>query len=137
MKTFVALAALLLATAGFAADVNPAAAAAPAPISQDALLARQARHDASLFVLDVRTPEEYAQGHVPGAINIPHDQVGQHLKDIPKDKDVVMYCRSGRRVGLAAEVLAANGYRRLLHLEGDMNAWAERSRPLETVAPKR
>lgn len=121
------------------APVAPAAAPAPASaislplISQDALLARQAKHDTALVVLDVRTPEEFAQGHVPGAVNIPHDQVASRLADIPRDKDVVLYCRSGRRAGLAAEVLGANGYKRLSHLEGDMIAWTEKGRP---VAPQ-
>jgi rhodanese-related sulfurtransferase len=108
---------------------------APVPyIGQDALLARQARHDASLFVLDVRGAEEFAQGHVPGAANIPHDQVASRLAEIPKDKDVVLYCRSGRRTALAVEALEAHGYTRLLHLEGDMTAWMEKSRPIETGA---
>jgi rhodanese-related sulfurtransferase len=49
---------------------------------------------------------------------------------VPKDKDVVIYCRSGRRSALAADVLAANGYSRLSHLEGDMNAWVAKGRPV-------
>lgn len=134
--------ATLLASTAWAGEPVPATAApvaAPAPavplISQDDLLARQAKHDAKLFVLDVRTPEEFAQGHVPGAVNIPHDQVSAHLGDIPKDKDVVLYCRSGRRAGMAAEVLKANGYDHLLHLDGDMNAWMEKARPMQAKAP--
>ena len=102
-----------------------------APISQDAFLALPSSGDAAPFVLDVRTPEEYVAGHVPGAVNIPHDQVAARLADVPKDKDVVLYCRSGRRAGMAAEVLAANGYTRLQHLEGDMAGWQEKQRPVE------
>jgi rhodanese-related sulfurtransferase len=100
-------------------------------VTQDALLARQAKKDPQLFVLDVRTPQEYAEGHVPGAVNVPHDQVASRLAEVPKDKDVVIYCRSGRRAALAAEVLEAQGYSRLSHLEGDMNAWVEKGRPVE------
>jgi rhodanese-related sulfurtransferase len=110
-------------------------AAAIALVTQDALLARQAKHDPTLLVLDVRSTEEFAQGHVPGAVNIPHDQVASRMAEVPKDKDVVLYCRSGRRTGLAAEVLSANGYTRLLHLEGDMNAWLEKGRPIQAKAP--
>jgi rhodanese-related sulfurtransferase len=51
---------------------------------------------------------------------------------VPKDKDVVLYCRSGRRAGIAAEVLAGHGYERLLHLEGDIVAWVDEGRPVET-----
>jgi rhodanese-related sulfurtransferase len=100
-------------------------------ISPQALLERKANRDPSLFVLDVRTPEEFATGHVPGAVNIPYDQVASHLTEIPKDKEVVLYCRSGRRAGLAGEVLKASGYAKLAHLEGDMQAWLKDGRPVE------
>ena len=100
-------------------------------MTQEQLLEHQAKHPQHLFVLDVRTPAEYAEGHVPGAVNVPHDQVVSRLAEIPKDKDVVLYCRSGRRAGLAADVLAAHGYSRLSHLEGDMQAWTEAGRPVQ------
>jgi rhodanese-related sulfurtransferase len=121
--------------AATAAKAPAAPAAAPAtfvatPISQEALLERQSKHPKHLFVLDVRTPQEYAEGHVPGAVNVPHDQLASRLAEVPKDKDVVLYCKSGRRAGIAADVLAANGYTRLSHLEGDMNAWVEKGRPI-------
>ncbi len=121
-------------TAPATVPAAPSAAAIPL-VTQDALLARQAKHDPTLLVLDVRSTEEFAQGHVPGAVNIPHDQVASRLAEVPKDKDVVLYCRSGRRTALAAEVLSANGYTRLLHLEGDMNAWLENHRPVRATGP--
>jgi phage shock protein E len=139
---FVVFAATMLAAAVSIADQAgqtpsqpapaPAAASASLPlISPQALLERQARGDASLFVLDVRTPKEYAAGHVPGAVNIPYDQVASQLAEIPKDKEVVLYCHSGRRAGLAAEVLEANGYTKLEHLQGDMQAWVNDGRPVQ------
>lgn len=131
-RTLTVAAATFVAALAFAGE--PAAPAAT-PLSEDALLARQAKHDASLFVLDVRTPEEFAAGHVPGAVNIPHDQVAARLADVPKNKDVVLYCRSGRRAGIAADTLAAAGYKRLFHLEGDMLAWTAQGRPVEKAAP--
>lgn len=109
----------------------PAAAATSVPtISQDALLQHQKMHGDHLFVLDVRTPQEFAEGHVPGAVNITHDQLASRLAEVPKDKDVVLYCRSGRRAAMAADVLQANGYERLSHLEGDMQAWVANGRPV-------
>jgi rhodanese-related sulfurtransferase len=146
-----ALVALLLAgtlfvafsTLAFAgAEPAPAAAKSPAtapatkavvatPMSQEVLIQHQTHHPDHLYVLDVRTPQEYAEGHVPGAINVPYDQLASRLAEVPKDKDVVLYCKSGRRAGIAADVLAANGYKRLSHLEGDMNAWVEKGRPVE------
>ena len=110
----------------------PAAAGASLPlISPQALLERQSKKDPSLFVLDVRTPKEFAEGHVPGAVNVPYDQIASQLALIPKDRDVVLYCRSGRRTTLAAEVLEANGYTKLGHLQGDMQAWLKDGRPVE------
>lgn len=105
-------------------------------IAQDALLARMSQRDADLVILDVRTPEEYAAGHVPGAINVSHDQVAARLPELSvyKSKDVVVYCRSGRRTKLALDVLKTNGFERLWHLEGDMLAWQAQNRPLETSA---
>lgn len=123
-----------IATAGepaVATAAAPAPAAAVALMSQEALLEHLSRHPDHLYVLDVRTPQEYAEGHVPGAVNVPQDQLASRLAEVPKDKDVVIYCRSGRRSALAADVLAANGYSRLSHLEGDMNAWIAKGRPVE------
>jgi rhodanese-related sulfurtransferase len=84
-------------------------------------------------VLDVRTPEEFAAGHVLGAVNIPHDQLPNRIAEITgsKDKEVVVYCRSGKRAAVAEGTLAANGFTRLRHLEGDMIKWQEEKRPLQ------
>ena len=77
------------------------------------------------LILDVRSPEEYAEGHVPGAINIPHDQLGSRLAEIGsyKDKEIVLYCAVGGRAAKAANTLRAAGFSKLLHLDGDMNGW--------------
>jgi rhodanese-related sulfurtransferase len=130
--------ALVAGVPASAAETTPAAAPAakPAaasvtPMSQEQLLEHQAKHPQHLFVLDVRSPEEFKEGHVPGAVNVPYDQIASRLADVPKDKDVVLYCRTGRRAGIAAEVLQANGYTRLSHLEGDMTEWVEKGRPVE------
>lgn len=120
-----ALAAVLVAALAFAGDPDVA------PVSQEALIERQQRSDAELFVLDVRTAGEFASGHVPGAVNIPVDGLAERLMDVPKDKDVVIYCQSGRRAAIAAKTLADNGYTRLSHLEGDIAAWKANGRPLE------
>jgi len=78
------------------------------------------------LILDVRSAEEYAEGHVPGAINIPYDQLSSRLAEISshKNKEVVLYCRSGKRAGIAANILQSAGFSKLLHLDGDMNGWA-------------
>lgn len=121
----VVVAAVLAAVVAFAAEP------VVAPVTQDALVERQRQADAGLVVLDVRSPGEFAAGHVPGAINIPHDRIGERFAEVPRDKDVVLYCQSGRRAGIAAQALAAQGYTRLFHLEGDIAAWKANGRPLE------
>ncbi|OGS98563.1 MAG: hypothetical protein A3F73_07900 [Gallionellales bacterium RIFCSPLOWO2_12_FULL_59_22] len=77
------------------------------------------------LILDVRTPEEYADGHIPGAINIPFDQLGSRHKEIAahEGEGIVLYCRSGRRVQIAAGILETKGFSKLLHLAGDMGGW--------------
>lgn len=87
----------------------------------------------SITVIDVRTPEEFATGHVPGAINIPHDLIANRLTDIPvaKDQPILLYCRSGRRSEMAEVALTAAGYSALYHLQGDMMGWADNNRPME------
>jgi phage shock protein E len=124
-----ALAALLwAATAAGGGDAQPVAT-----VGAEALLARQAAGDPALVVLDVRTAEEFAAGHVPGAINVPHDQLQGRLGELAalRDKDLVVYCKSGRRSGLALEVLGKQGYTRLSHLDGDMQGWEAAGRPVE------
>lgn len=105
-----------------------------AVISQQALIDKMA-DNTPLLILDVRSPEEYSEGHVPSAINIPHTEVKQQvslIKQAAKDgKQIVVYCRSGRRAGYAEEVLQASGIQSLLHLEGDMIAWSKNNRPIE------
>ncbi|MFP5440501.1 MAG: rhodanese-like domain-containing protein [Gammaproteobacteria bacterium] len=92
---------------------------------------RQAKGD--VVVIDVRSPAEYAQGHVPGAINIPHDQAGERAMEIralQKKGEVVLYCRSGRRVAAAAEALEARGVTGLRHLKGDIQGWQAAGAPM-------
>jgi|SRR5687767_756847 phage shock protein E len=110
----------------------PAAAAGPASIEPKALGERIAWADQALFVLDVRTPEEYAAGHLPGAVNIPHDQLAARLGELSgaREHDVVVYCRTGRRSAEALGVLDEAGFKRLFHLKGDYTRWTGEKRPV-------
>ena len=87
----------------------------------------------NISVIDVRTPEEFAEGHVPGAINIPYDKIGERLHEIPatKDQPVLLYCRTGKRAAMAETTLTAAGYSNLYHLKGDMQAWSDNKQPIE------
>ncbi len=100
-------------------------------ISQTELMQRIEADHAHL-ILDVRNPGEYKRGHIPGAINIPHDRLDSRLIEIVShsNRDVVLYCGSGVRVDIAANILQSAGFSKLLHLEGDMNSWLRNSMPV-------
>lgn len=89
----------------------------------------------NVLLLDVRSEQEFQEGHIPGAQNIPHDLLPQQLSRLAsyKDKKVVLYCRSGRRSAMAAEVLEKGGFSKLYHLEGDMNGWSAAGLPVEST----
>jgi rhodanese-related sulfurtransferase len=73
------------------------------------------------LLLDVRTPEEFAGGHVPEAVNIPVDQLPARLAEVGARKKIVVYCRSGARSARAAAVLRAAGHE--VHDIGGMSSW--------------
>ena len=103
-----------------------------ATISQQALLSLMATPENKIVVLDVRTAEEFAEGHIAGAINISHEQINANLSKIIglKDQTVVVHCRSGRRAISAENDLRAAGFSDLRHLDGDMIGWQSADLPL-------
>ena len=72
------------------------------------------------IILDVRTQEEYDQGHIPGAIVISHEEIAEKSEDVLTDKDqlILVYCRSGRRSKIAAEALVELGYTNIKEFGG-------------------
>ena len=72
------------------------------------------------ILIDVRSIEEYASGHLEGAVNMPHDTIGKNISDSVPDKnaEIYLYCRSGRRVQAAMNTLEALGYKKLRSLGG-------------------
>ena len=76
------------------------------------------------IILDVRTPEEFADKHIPGAINIPNETIGAAvIPELPdKDQLILVYCRSGNRSKQASEKLAALGYTNIVEF-GGINDW--------------
>ena len=76
--------------------------------------------ESGYVILDTRTQEEYDEGHIPGAILIPYDQVTAEAERILTDKDqlILVYCRSGRRSKLAAEDLVKLGYTNIREFGG-------------------
>jgi len=75
------------------------------------------------LLIDVREPYEWNQGHLEGARHVPLGQLHRSLDSIPRDRDVVLYCRSGSRSAHALEMLRGAGYHRAKHLKGGYVAW--------------
>lgn len=75
------------------------------------------------LLVDVRTPEEFARGHLPNAVNLPVDQLPARYRELgPPEKPLVLYCRSGARSGRALRFLKDKGYTTVVNL-GPMSAW--------------
>lgn len=83
----------------------------------------------SPVLLDVREPHEYALSDLPDSIKVPLGALPRSLDRIPKDRELVVYCRSGARSANAVEFLRRNGFDRAVNLVGGVNAWAERIDP--------
>lgn len=143
MKTGLLIAVAVLMTGPVLADdavpapatTVPAAIATPL-MTRTELLERLGKNDDSIVVLDVRSAREFEAGHVRGARNISHDELAKRLEELAgaRDKEVVLYCRSGRRAALAAETLRGAGFTRLRQLEGDYPAWEAANYPVEAAA---
>jgi rhodanese-related sulfurtransferase len=69
-------------------------------------------------VVDVRTPDEFADGAYPGALNIPVQELGQRAAEIPRDRPVVLYCASGARSAFAARMLKSSGWAQVVNAGG-------------------
>src|SRR5262245_13817483 len=102
-------------------------------IEPEALAARLKQHDTSFVLLDVRSPQEFAAGHIPGAINIPYDQLPARIAELPQaaTQELVMYCVTGKRTKMAIERLREQGYTHLAHLRGDFEQWQARGREVQ------
>jgi glyoxylase-like metal-dependent hydrolase (beta-lactamase superfamily II)/rhodanese-related sulfurtransferase len=90
-----------------------------------------ARHAA--LVIDVREPDEFRSGHVPDAVSIPQADLALQLDRVPRDRDVLVACRSGSRSLGAAQFLRALGYDRVANLERGTLGWIEVGNPVVTA----
>jgi glyoxylase-like metal-dependent hydrolase (beta-lactamase superfamily II)/rhodanese-related sulfurtransferase len=90
---------------------------------------------AEALLLDVREPEEYAAGHVPGAVSLPQSELATRLEEVPRDRPIVTICRSGSRSLHAAQFLRQMGYANVTNAQGGTAAWMEAGQPVEHDAP--
>ena len=87
---------------------------------------------AAPLVLDVRSPAEYAAGHIPGARNLPYQDMPEQLTTLStfRDDEVVVYCEVGVRAGIAQNLLVQAGFTQVRPLVGDMRGWREAELPI-------
>ncbi len=122
-----------LSTAG--QPISPAAQAPlPAPIISNITAAeyleRFTERGAPHMLLDVRLPDEFASGHIAGSVNIPVQVLAQRLEELPRDRPIVIYCRSGNRSAQAARMLAEVGFTDLYDLGGVID-WRAAGYPIQ------
>ena len=95
-------------------------------ITQDEL-SNEIEAGKQILLLDVRSDAEFRSGHIPGAKNVPYEGIGDWMRNqsIAPATDIVVYCESGKRSGIAQQVLLDQGFASVRHLDGDMKAWRE------------
>ncbi len=89
-------------------------------------------HDEGTTFIDIREPEEFQQDRIPGASLLPMSEMNTRLQELPKDEEVVLYCRTGNRSSYVLDILSANGYNNLMHLDGGIQAWYNSGLPVDT-----
>lgn len=120
------VAAVLLLLAG-----GPAGGALKPPLEAPELRALLGAEGSEVFLLDVRTPREWAGGRIPGSAWIPMNDVPARLADIPTGKKVVVVCASGVRSAAVARYLDQMGYPWVANYPGGVVDWSRRGLPLE------
>jgi rhodanese-related sulfurtransferase len=97
----------------------------------------QANKKKKNVILDIRTPEETAEGYIEGAefINFLGDDFEQELNKLNKNKTYFVYCRSAKRTIPATEKMKELGFKKVYMLEGGLNNWVESGKPLEKPKP--
>jgi phage shock protein E len=98
-----------------------------------ALLVNRLESGQAPLLVDVRTPGEFQGGHVPGAINIPLQELNRRMDELRpyRDTELVLYCETGIRAGYAGRMLKQQGFTELRSLGGHMQAWRNAGLPAE------
>lgn len=94
---------------------------------------KQMQAKSDKIILDVRTAEEFVEGHIPGAVMIDYykSDFRQQINKLDKTKTVFVYCASGVRSNSAAKILTQSGFTEVYNLQGGMNAWYRSGKPVE------
>lgn len=124
----VALVVFLILQLGSGRANTPAAGTLPATVD---VSEAYEMHQSGAFVLDVRTVEEWNEFHAPNTTLIPLDQLASRLNEVPRDRQVLVVCRSGNRSAQARDILLNAGYEQVTSLTGGLNQWRASGFPVE------
>jgi len=94
-------------------------------VTQIDILEAKQRIEAGAMLVDVREANEYEESHIPGSHLVALSEFSDNYSSLPKDKPLIMQCRSGARSNRAAEFLLANGYEDVVNMAGGILAWVE------------
>jgi len=140
-KKYLILALMVLTVTGLVVAPGCTAGEVETPVqqiedisAQDAWkLVQDNRENPDFIVLDVRTPEEYSEGHVEGAINVNYNapNFSDVMDIVYKDKAYLVYCRSGKRSGGALAIMEEKGFLEIYHMNGGILEWTAEDLPLE------
>lgn len=114
---------------GGCASVNPVAESQTIVVDVSAgeahTLIQENQGDASFVILDVRTPEEYDEGHIEGAVNLNFydDDYREQLENLDRDDTYLLFCRSGNRSGQTLDIMEELEFMTIYHMTGGMNEW--------------
>ncbi len=102
------------------------------PMIEPGALADRLAADGTV-VLDVRDEGEWHDGHIPGSLNIPYQELASRLSELPRDREIAAVCSGGKRSGLAASILQREGFERVVHVgRGGIPTWRREGHPVET-----
>jgi len=116
---------LVLSASGETAKKSKAPSISPAELHEQRTAGK------GPLVIDVRTPEEYASGHIPGAVNIAYGDIANRIGELDAPNGVALYCMIGPRARKGEAALLKIGYDDVLHIEGGFAAWKKAGLPLE------
>lgn len=129
---WIALAAVaVIAVIGVVVLSNNSSSAASGVSAEITVAEAAAKRSAGAFVLDVREPEEWNEYHIPGATLIPLGELASRVNEVPRDKEVVVVCRSGNRSQQGRDILKSAGVTRVTSMAGGLKEWSAAG--LETV----
>jgi rhodanese-related sulfurtransferase len=93
------------------------------------------KYQQGIFFLDVRNQDEWDQFHISGSTLIPLDQLQNRLSELPREEDIIVVCRSGRRSQSGVTTLQQAGFSRVSSLSGGLQAWTTAGYPVQGNAP--